>query len=164
MENFFRLRENNTTVSTEVMAGITTFFTMSYIIFVNPLILSQTGMPWGAVYLATIIAAILGAEVVLAPVNLLVQPIVPGATMRGGREDGFGELNDRVQDICAPGDTVCDAPPGLGDALARAQEYVAANGAHATYAENPGIIPGTTSVAWTTEWAAGLIDGVLASR
>ena len=106
----------------------------------------------------------LGAEVVLAPVNLLVQPIVPGATMRGGREDGFGELNDRVQDICAPGDTVCDAPPGLGDALARAQEYVAANGAHATYADNPGIIPGTTSVAWTTEWAAGLIDEVLASR
>ena len=60
MENFFRLRENNTTVSTEVMAGITTFFTMSYIIFVNPLILSQTGMPWGAVYLATIIAAMIG--------------------------------------------------------------------------------------------------------
>lgn len=103
----------------------------------------------------------LGAEVVLAPVNLLVQPIVPGATMRGGREGGFGELNDRVHDICAPGDTVCDAPPGLGDALARAQEYVAANGAHATYADNPSIIPGTTAVAWTTDWARGLIDGVL---
>lgn len=63
MEKFFQLRENKTTVSTEVMAGITTFFTMSYIIFVNPLILSQTGMPWGAVYLATIIAAMIGTLV-----------------------------------------------------------------------------------------------------
>lgn len=84
-----------------------------------------------------------GAEVALAPVNLLVQPIVPGATMRGGRPDGFGALNDRVQDICAPGDTVCDAPPGIGDAVARAQDFVAANGVHATYADNPNIIPGT---------------------
>lgn len=63
MEKFFQLRENHTTVSTEVMAGITTFFTMSYIIFVNPLILSQTGMPWGAVYLATIVAAMIGTLV-----------------------------------------------------------------------------------------------------
>ncbi len=60
MEKFFQLREHKTTISTEVMAGITTFFTMSYIIFVNPMILSQTGMPWGAVYLATIIAAMIG--------------------------------------------------------------------------------------------------------
>lgn len=104
-----------------------------------------------------------GAEVALAPVNLLVQPIVPGATMRGGRPDGFGALNDRVQDICAPGDTVCDAPPGIGDAVARAQDLVAANGVHATYADNPNIIPGTTAVAWTEQWARGLIDGALAN-
>ena len=104
-----------------------------------------------------------GAEVALAPVNLLVQPIVPGATMRGGRPDGFGALNDRVQDICAPGDTVCDAPPGIGDAVARAQDFVAANGVHATYADNPNIIPGTTAVAWTEQWARGLIDGALAN-
>ncbi len=63
MEKYFQLKENNTTVSTEVIAGITTFFTMSYIIFVNPLILSQTGMPWGGVYLATIIAAMIGTLV-----------------------------------------------------------------------------------------------------
>ena len=47
MEKFFHLKENGTTVSTEVMAGLTTFFAMSYIIIVNPQILSQTGMPWG---------------------------------------------------------------------------------------------------------------------
>ena len=83
--------------------------------------------------------------------------------MRGGRPDGFGALNDRVQDICAPGDTVCDAPPGIGDAVARAQDFVAANGVHATYADNPNIIPGTTAVAWTEQWARGLIDGALAN-
>ncbi|OZG63599.1 guanine permease [Bifidobacterium hapali] len=60
MEKFFHLKENGTTVSTEVMAGLTTFFAMSYIIVVNPQILSQTGMPWGGVFLATIIAAIIG--------------------------------------------------------------------------------------------------------
>ena len=63
MEKFFHLKENGTTVSTEIMAGLTTFFAMSYIIIVNPQILSQTGMPWGGVFLATIIAAIIGTLV-----------------------------------------------------------------------------------------------------
>lgn len=60
MGNFFKLKENKTTVSTEIMAGITTFFAMSYILFVNPAILSASGMPFQAVFLATIIAAIIG--------------------------------------------------------------------------------------------------------
>ena len=60
MEKFFKLKENGTNVSTEIMAGITTFFAMSYIIIVNPSILSQSGMEWGAVFLATIISAIVG--------------------------------------------------------------------------------------------------------
>lgn len=63
MERMFKLKENGTTVSTEVFAGLTTFFAMSYIIIVNPGILSQTGMPWGGVFLATIIAAIAGTLV-----------------------------------------------------------------------------------------------------
>ena len=63
MEKFFHLKENGTTVSTEIVAGLTTFFAMSYIIIVNPQILSQTGMPWGGVFLATIIAAIIGTLV-----------------------------------------------------------------------------------------------------
>lgn len=63
MEKFFHLKENGTTVSTEITAGLTTFFAMSYIIVVNPQILSQTGMPWGGVFLATIIAAIIGTLV-----------------------------------------------------------------------------------------------------
>ena len=60
MEKFFKLKANGTNVKTEIVAGLTTFFAMAYIIVVNPSILSETGMEWGAVFLATIIAAIIG--------------------------------------------------------------------------------------------------------
>ena len=60
MEKFFKLKENGTKVSTEVIAGVTTFFAMSYILFVNPAILSASGMPFQAVFLATIIASVVG--------------------------------------------------------------------------------------------------------
>lgn len=63
MNNFFRLKESGTSVSTEIVAGLTTFFAMSYIIFVNPAMLSQTGMPFGAVFLATIFASVAGTLV-----------------------------------------------------------------------------------------------------
>lgn len=57
LERFFKLEENGTNVSTEILAGITTFFAMSYIIFVNPAILALSGMPSQAVFLATIFAS-----------------------------------------------------------------------------------------------------------
>ena len=60
MDNYFQLKKHGTTVTTEIIAGLTTFFAMSYIIVVNPNILAQAGMGWGAVYLATIIAAVVG--------------------------------------------------------------------------------------------------------
>lgn len=60
MEKLFHFKENGTKLSTEILAGLTTFFAMSYIIVVNPSILSQTGMEWGAVFLATIISSIIG--------------------------------------------------------------------------------------------------------
>lgn len=60
MEKFFKLKENGTNVRTEVVAGLTTFFAMAYIIIVNPNTLEGAGMPWGAVFLATIIASIIG--------------------------------------------------------------------------------------------------------
>ena len=63
MEKFFKLKENGTNVRTEIVAGLTTFFAMAYIIMVNPSILSQAGMPWGAVFLATIIASVVGTLV-----------------------------------------------------------------------------------------------------
>lgn len=63
MEKFFKLKENNTDIGTEITAGVTTFFAMSYILFVNPAVLSLTGMPFQAVFLATIIAAVIGTLV-----------------------------------------------------------------------------------------------------
>lgn len=65
VERQFRLKENKTDVRTEVMAGITTFMTMAYILFVNPSILAETGMPFDAVLMATAFSAIL-ATVLMA--------------------------------------------------------------------------------------------------
>ncbi|MGK7379578.1 NCS2 family permease [Planococcus sp. 1R117A] len=56
----FHLKENGTTVKTEVLAGMTTFLTMAYIVIVNPVILSSAGVPFDQVFMATIIAAAIG--------------------------------------------------------------------------------------------------------
>ncbi len=58
MEKFFMLKENNTNVKTEILAGITTFMTMAYILAVNPGMLSATGMDAGGVFTATTVSAI----------------------------------------------------------------------------------------------------------
>ena len=60
LEKLFKLRENGTDVRTEVMAGITTFMTMAYILAVNPSILSATGMDSGAIFTSTALAAMIG--------------------------------------------------------------------------------------------------------
>ena len=60
LENFFKLKENGTNVKTEFMAGLITFMTMAYIIFVNPSILADAGMPFEGVFIATIMGAVLG--------------------------------------------------------------------------------------------------------
>jgi AGZA family xanthine/uracil permease-like MFS transporter len=60
LEPIFKLSENKTNVRTEVVAGITTFLTMAYIIFVNPAILAEAKMPFGAVFAATCVAAAIG--------------------------------------------------------------------------------------------------------
>jgi len=59
LEKQFELKKNVTNVRTEEIAGVTTFFTMAYIIFVNPIILSNAEMPAGGVYVATILAAVI---------------------------------------------------------------------------------------------------------
>ncbi|ART76018.1 NCS2 family permease [Sutcliffiella horikoshii] len=60
MENYFDFKKFNTSIKQEVLAGITTFLTMVYIIFVNPAILSAAGIPFEQVFMATIIAAVIG--------------------------------------------------------------------------------------------------------
>lgn len=63
LEKIFKLKEHHTTVKTEVLAGFTTFLTMAYIVLVNPLILSSTGMDLNAVFVATCLAAALGTAI-----------------------------------------------------------------------------------------------------
>jgi AGZA family xanthine/uracil permease-like MFS transporter len=63
MERFFKLKEQGTDVRTELLAGLTTFLTMAYIIFVNPSILGDAGMPKDAVFVATCVAAAIGTLV-----------------------------------------------------------------------------------------------------
>lgn len=59
MNDFFKLKENGTTAKTEILAGITTFMTMAYILVVNPSILKDAGMNFGAVFTATAVSAII---------------------------------------------------------------------------------------------------------
>ena len=61
LDHIFKLGEHGTTAGTEALAGLTTFLTMVYIIFVNPEILSTTGMDKGAVFVATCLAAAIGS-------------------------------------------------------------------------------------------------------
>ena len=60
-ESFFKLAARGTSVRTEALAGVTTFLTMAYITFVNPAILSEAGMDFGAVFVATCAAAAVGS-------------------------------------------------------------------------------------------------------
>ena len=60
LEKMFHLKENNTTVKTEIMAGVTSFMTMAYILAVNPNILAAAGMDHGAVFTATAVASFIG--------------------------------------------------------------------------------------------------------
>ncbi len=63
LDNYFKLKESGTDVRTELLAGLTTFLTMAYIIFVNPSILGDAGMPKEAVFVATCLVAALGSAV-----------------------------------------------------------------------------------------------------
>ncbi|MBZ3695319.1 NCS2 family permease [Phyllobacterium calauticae] len=69
LEKLFKLREHNTSARIEMLAGLTTFLTMSYIIFVNPEILSSTGMDRNAIFVATCIAAAVGSLVMALVAN-----------------------------------------------------------------------------------------------
>src|SRR5690606_25578971 len=61
LERLFSLEANGTTIRTEILAGVTTFLTMAYIIFVNPSILADAGMDFGAAFVATCLAAAIGS-------------------------------------------------------------------------------------------------------
>ncbi len=71
LEKLFHLQENHTDVKTEVLAGITTFMTMAYILAVNPNILSASGMDSGAVFTATALASM------VATLLMAILPTIP---------------------------------------------------------------------------------------
>lgn len=77
LNQFFKLKENQTTVKTEILAGITTFMTMAYILAVNPDILSATGMDKNALFTATALSALI-ATLVMALVARLPFALAPG--------------------------------------------------------------------------------------
>ena len=99
-----------------------------------------------------------GAELSLNGLKL------PGLTMTGPREGGFGALNDRTYQICAPSDGICDAPaeamnPGnLLTSLPRLAEYYN-NPVHAMYNSFQVDSDGTTATQWMAQWAADMING-----
>ena len=69
LEKIFHLKENKTDVKTEVIAGVTTFMTMAYILAVNPSVLSACGMDSGAVFTATALAALIATVMMAAFAN-----------------------------------------------------------------------------------------------
>ncbi|SFJ60666.1 putative MFS transporter, AGZA family, xanthine/uracil permease [Halobacillus dabanensis] len=77
LSKIFRLNQNHTDVKTEILAGITTFLTMVYIVVVNPAILSNAGVPFDQVFMATIIAAIVGTLIMAFAANYPIA-IAPG--------------------------------------------------------------------------------------
>ena len=77
LEKLFNLSENKTNVRTEIIAGITTFMTMAYILAVNPNILAATGMDQGAVFTATALSAAI-ATLVMAFLARLPFALAPG--------------------------------------------------------------------------------------
>ena len=77
LDRTFKLNEHGTSVKTEILAGVTTFLTMAYILFVNPTILGSTGMPKDAVFVATCVVAALGTIVMALYANYPIA-VAPG--------------------------------------------------------------------------------------
>jgi AGZA family xanthine/uracil permease-like MFS transporter len=77
MDKFFGIKEKGSNIRTESIAGVTTFFTMAYIMFVNPTILASTGMSWGGVFVATILATVVGT-LIMGLVAKVPYAVAPG--------------------------------------------------------------------------------------
>ena len=90
LERYFKLKDNGTNVRTELLAGLTTFLTMAYIIFVNPSILGDAGMPKDSVFVATCLAAAIGTLIMGLYANYPIA-LAPGATLHGPCTDRANE-------------------------------------------------------------------------
>ena len=103
LEKMFKLKENNTTVKTEVLARITTFMTMAYILAVNPSMLAAAGMDKTAVLMATCIASFIGT---LAMAMLANYPfaLAPGMGLNGMWRNGIRLENRPYGGFCRRSD------------------------------------------------------------
>ena len=77
LERLFKLREHGTNIRTEVLAGLTTFLTMAYIVFINPNILADAGMPKESVFVATCLVAAIGSAIMALHANYPIA-VAPG--------------------------------------------------------------------------------------
>ena len=77
LEKCFKLKERNTTVNREIVGGVTTFLAMSYILALNPQILSAAGMSWGGIFTATAVSSALATMFMALVANLPVA-LAPG--------------------------------------------------------------------------------------
>ncbi|MEJ4113563.1 cutinase family protein [Corynebacterium kroppenstedtii] len=98
-----------------------------------------------------------GSEIALQPFAQLLGHVVPGLTARGPRPGGMGDLNDRVNEICAPGDGICDMPTSMNPAPENVNALLTGNSLHAQYGTNPNVIEGTTAIAWILQWSEQLV-------
>src|SRR5699024_9538279 len=80
MDAFFKLKSLGTNVRTEILAGLTTFLTMAYIVVVNPAVLSAAGVPFNQVFIATIVSAVVGTLIMALWANYPIA-IAPGMGM-----------------------------------------------------------------------------------
>lgn len=80
LKKYFQFEERNTNYSTEIIAGLTTFLTMAYIIILNPSVLSKTGMDFDGVFVATIVASVVGCLIMGVFANYPIA-IAPGLAM-----------------------------------------------------------------------------------
>src|SRR5690554_7660728 len=100
LEKLFHLSRFQTNWRTEMVAGITTYLTMAYVIFVNPALLAEAGMDHGAVFVATCVAAALGCFVMGFWANLPVA-LAPGMGLNAFRsEEHTSELQSRPHLVC----------------------------------------------------------------
>jgi AGZA family xanthine/uracil permease-like MFS transporter len=104
LERHFELNRNQTSVRTEVLAGLTTFLTMAYIIFVNPAILADAGMDKGAVFVATCLAAAFGSAFMGLYANYPIA-LAPGMGLNAyftyGVVKGMGTVGRRRSAPCS---------------------------------------------------------------
>ena len=96
LEKIFKLKEHNTNVKTEMVAGVTTFMTMAYILAVNPNILGATGMDSGAVFTATAISSMIGC-VFMAILANYPFALAPGMGLNAFFFCLYGSIKDGLQ-------------------------------------------------------------------